>query len=171
MRIIPKPSNSELELVRFNDPNEALGLAAHLLAKDEPLNELPLGQIVPLAEGAIQRGHYAFAKRDGHVWGVLAWGFTDFDTAESWVQGQRLEQPPLREKGPCVMLLCLQAETTEVARFLTGAIRDRLFPDHHLAYYVRVKKGADGRIVQRGVRIKRPGSRVIVARTGSRDDE
>jgi hypothetical protein len=159
-------SAEDLELVRFKDPNEALGLAVHLLAKDEPLNELPLGQIVPLAEAAIHSGHYVFAKRDGKVWGLLGWGYSDFDSAEAWVKGQRLEQPVLRDKGPCVLLLCLQSETAEVANFLTRAIRDRLFPEHHLAYYIRVKKNRDGRIVQKGVRLKRPGSNVIIARGG-----
>ena len=52
-----------MELVRFKDPNEALGLAVHLLAKKRPLNELPLQRVVPMVEAAIHREHYVFAKR------------------------------------------------------------------------------------------------------------
>ena len=65
--------------------------------------------------------------------------------------------------GPCVLILCLEAESTEAARVLTGAVRGTLFPHHHLAYYIRVKRDATGRLIYKGVRVKRPGSRVIVA--------
>jgi hemolysin-activating ACP:hemolysin acyltransferase len=155
-------ADSELTLVRFKDPNEALGLAAHLLARKPPLNAMPLGQIVGLADGAIKRGHYVFAKRGDRAVGLLAWGFSDFETAEAWAGGNQLLQPATMAEGPCVLLLCLQAESKEVARFLTQAIRDRLFPDHHIAYFIRVKSTSDGGVRQKGVRLKRPGSRILV---------
>ena len=154
----------EIELVRFKDPNEALGLAAHLLAKNAPLNEMPLGRVIPMMEAAIQRNHYLFAKRGGRVCGVLGWGFSDFAQAEAWIKGHELKGPINKDDGPCVLIFCLQADTSDVVRELTAAIRGPLFPRRHLAYYIRVKRRSDGSIQRKGVRFKRPRCRLIVAK-------
>ncbi|MEM9148617.1 MAG: hypothetical protein AAGC57_20880 [Pseudomonadota bacterium] len=153
------PAAEPLSLIQVKDPNEALGLAARLLAGGAPLRSLPLGSTLGVLIMAIDAGSYAFARRANRAVGVAAWFRTSVEAAERWNYGQGLVSPAdIQTDGAAAIIPAVQAIDAETARFLSQRLRDQLLRPCRVAYYVRDYAGREGRRT-RLVRLVRPSAR------------
>lgn len=158
----PATSNVEtpsLNLIQLKDPNEALGLAARLLAGEAPFRSLPLGNTLGVLIMAIDANTYAFARRGSRAVGVAAWFRTTIAAAERWNFGQgAVSLEDIRPDGAAAIIPAVQAIDSATARFLSVRLRDQLLRPCRVAYYVRDYAAKDGRRT-RFVRLVRPQSR------------
>lgn len=147
----------ELGLMRLRDPNEAAGLAIRLLAGESPFREMPLGMSAGTMLNAIDRDHYAFARRGDRAVGFTCWMFTDIATAEAWMhQGTPLGEGAAKDDGAAAIVLAMQGGDAAVTRFLFHTLRDIGLADRSVCYYLR-DYGPDK--PRRLVRLVRPVSR------------
>ena len=160
----PAQDEAPLTLIRIRDPNEALGLAARLLAGQTPFRDFPLGLSVGGLISVIDNDRYAFAQRDGKAVGFVGWGLSSREIAERWAFKGYVPNPDEVSDGPCVLVFALQAISTDVTRFLVQRMRDQIFPDKLAAYFIR-DYGSDtkGKPRLRAVRLVRGRARVPAA--------
>jgi hemolysin-activating ACP:hemolysin acyltransferase len=145
-----------LSIIRIRDPNEALGLAARLLAGEAPFRDLPVGASIGSLIAAIDREAYVFARRGDRVVGVVTWAFTTMDTAEAWAfERSRFDPSLISEEGEALIVTGMQAVDTSVTRFLISSLRDHLMKEAQVAYYIRDYGGRSGKR-NRVVRLVRP---------------
>lgn len=150
-------NTDELGLMRLRDPNEAAGLAIRLLAGESPFREMPLGMSAGTMLNAIDRDHYAFARRGDRAVGFTCWMFTDVATAEAWMhEGTPLGADAANEDGAAAIVLAVQAIDAKVTRFLLHALRDIELAERSVCYFLR-DYGPDK--PRRLVRLVRPVSR------------
>lgn len=148
----------DLSLVRFRDPNEAVGLAVRLLAGVAPFRQMPLGMSMGLLVQAIDGGTYAFATRPGRAVGFACWRYCQAAEAEAWLFGDgRLAETDPPETEDCAIMLAMQAIDTSVARFFHPALRDGPLRTCRTLYYFRDYGAARPR---RAVRLVRPRTRL-----------
>lgn len=149
-------SDASLGLMRIKDPNEALGLAVRLLAGEAPFRDMPLGFSIGSLVGSIDAGNYFFARRGDRALGVAFWMFTQPEDAEGWLfRGEPLSEDARKNGGPVAIILGMQATEAAVTRFLFHGLRDVIFAELDICYFMR-DYGKDGTRGRRAVRLIRP---------------
>jgi hemolysin-activating ACP:hemolysin acyltransferase len=107
-------------------PLAAFGRAvAHLMTKPAFANA-PFGHVSRGLAGQVNRGHFAFACRDGEVVGFAGWALAAEPLAEAWLAGERPLADAEAAQGDCVVLNFWQADTPEVTRFLMGRLAEAM---------------------------------------------
>lgn len=122
-------------------PREAaLGRAVAQIMARPAFARAPFGHVVRALAGQVNRGHYAFAVRDGRPVGFAGWALVAEPTAEDWLAGRRGFSDAEARAGDCLVLNVWQADAPEVSRALiahlsatvTGVRRlyaRRIYPD------------------------------------------
>jgi hemolysin-activating ACP:hemolysin acyltransferase len=124
-------------------PEVALGRAAAQLMARPAFARTPFGHLVRALAGQINRGHYAFAARNGRTVGFVGWAVTQEAVAEAWITGRRGFCDAEARAGDCLVLNVWQADDAEVSRTLADHLGDTVRGVRRL-YARRIY--ADGRV-------------------------
>jgi len=148
--------DAPMKLVRFRDPNEALGLAVRLLAGEAPFRDLPLGASAGAVVSAIDDGSYAFVSRQEQAVAVACWRRTSLEQGEAWLRGAPLNLDAPSQAEPAALILAVQAIDAAAAGYLMRRLRDGELSDCLVVYYLRDYAGLRPK---RRVRLVRPAAR------------
>ncbi len=122
----PRTVTPGLTLLTGLRPEAAMGLAAARLMTHPAFARAPFGHIARALAGQVNRGHYAFALRDGEPVGFAGYGLVTEAVGEGWLAGHRTIGTAEAIGGDCLLLNFLQADDSAARAFLIRALRDRL---------------------------------------------
>jgi hypothetical protein len=137
-----------LEVRKIPDRWQALGLAAHFVARHEPFGRFPAGDLIRTLHAQVQRGHYLFALDTGskpaRVLGYFGWSLYHHAVAERFAATGVAPSEELASGGDVAWLVTAVADSRSAFFALAKATR-ALYPGHRVM----------------GIRHKRGGRRVV----------
>ncbi len=132
-----------LRLVKFADPNAAIGMAARMMMDRPVFARRQFGQWMRVIEGQAQRGHQAFVVDPSDMAvGYFGYSFVTESIAQAWADGDRMPTNKECHEGDCILFNAFVANDRNVLRFMRDAVR-RLSRGKTAMYFKRFY--SDGR--------------------------
>jgi hemolysin-activating ACP:hemolysin acyltransferase len=127
-----KPQSEEMSppqvrIMQHPDQNVAVGLAVSFIAAKPPFANYPASRLVSSILGQVQRGHFAFAIREGCVVGYIGWALCTNSVVEAWLVGDQTPASEQCRDGEVVVPIIIVAEDSSALRRLVAFV-SKLYP-------------------------------------------